>query len=151
MVSKTPKTTKKSSQSKATAKPPLLSGDNPQIPKGDGEAPVQAYIDAIPGWRQEIARRLDALAVSAVPSLHKGMRWNSPFYGIKGRGWIMGFHVFTKYIKVTFFQGASLLPTPPGGTGKDARWIDVHEDDLDEAQMTAWLQKAATLPGWGKI
>jgi hypothetical protein len=136
--------------SAAKAKPVLLSGGNPQIAKGDGDALVQAYIAAMPGWKRDIGRRIDALVVHTVPDVHKGVRWNSPFYGNKGDGWFLGFHTFTKAVKVTFFRGVSLRPAPPGGKGEDARWIDIHEDDLDEAQMAKWIKKAATLPGWGK-
>ena len=128
----------------------LLSGGNPQIAKGYGDAPVQAYIAAMPGWKRAIGRRLDALIARTVPGVQKGVKWNSPLYGIEGQGWFLGFHVFTHYVKVTFFQGTSLRPAPPGGTGKDARWIDIHEDDLDEAQVATWIRQAATLPGWGK-
>jgi hypothetical protein len=111
---------------------------------------VQAYIAAMPGWKREIGRRLDALIVENVPDVRKGVRWNSPVYGIDGQGWFLGFHTFTNYVKVSFFRGASLQPVPPGGKAKDARWIDVHEDDLDEATMAAWVTQAAALPGWGK-
>lgn len=134
-----------------TAKlPKLLSGGNPQIAKADGDAPVQAYIAAMPDWKRDIGRRLDALVTRIVPEVRKAVRWNSPFYGIEGCGWFMAFHVFARFVKVTFFMGASLHPVVPGGTGKDARWIDVHEDDLDEAQMEDWIRQAAALPGWGK-
>lgn len=133
-----------------SAKPALLTGGNPQIAKADGDAPVQAYIAAMPGWKSEIGRRLDALIVRTVPGVRKAVRWNSPFYGIEGQGWFLSFHTFTHYVKVTFFKGTSLRPVPPGGTGKDARWIDLHENDLDEAQMEAWIRQAAALPGWGK-
>jgi hypothetical protein len=126
----------------------LLSGGNPQIAKADGDAPVQAYIAAMPGWKRGVGARLDALVVRTVPNVCKAVKWNSPFYGVEGRGWFLSFHVFTRYVKVTFFRGTSLRPTPPGGTGKDARWIDVHEDDLDEAQLAAWVKQAAALPGW---
>ena len=129
----------------------LLSGGNPQVAKGDGDAPVQAYIAAMPGWKSDLGKRLDALIVRNVPRVRKAVRWNSPFYGIEGQGWFLGFHVFTRYVKVTFFQGTSLRPAPPGGTGKDARWIDIHEDDFDEAQMAKWIRQAAALPGWGKV
>jgi len=135
---------------KKAARPVLLSGGNPQIAKADGEAPVRAYIAAMPGWKRDIGRRLDALVTRAVPGVRKAVKWNSPFYGIEGRGWFLAFHVFTRAVKVTFFHGASLLPVPPGGTGKDARWIDVHEDDLDETRLTRWVRQAAALPGWGK-
>jgi predicted enzyme related to lactoylglutathione lyase len=129
----------------------LLAGGNPQIAKADGDAPVQAYIAAMPGWKHELGKRLDALIVRSVPSVKKTVKWNSPFYGIAGQGWFVSFHVFTRYVKVTFFRGTSLRPLPPGGTArsKDARWIDIHEgDQLDEAQMTKWAKQAAALPGW---
>jgi hypothetical protein len=131
-------------------KPVLLAGGNPQIPKGDGDAPVQAYIEAMPGWKRAVGHRLDDLVVRTVPEVRKAVRWNSPFYGIKDQGWFLAFHVFTRSVKVTFFRGTSLQPAPPGGTSKEARWIDVHEDDLDEAQMATWVEQAAALPGWGK-
>jgi hypothetical protein len=126
----------------------LLSGGNPQIAKADGNAPVQAYIAAMPGWKRDMGERLDALIVSTVPNVRKAVRWNSPFYGIEGQGWFLSFHVFSRYIKVTLFRGTSLRPVPPGGTSKDARWIDIHEDDLDEAQLATWVKQAAALPGW---
>lgn len=129
----------------------LLSGGNPQIAKGDGDAPVQAYIAAMPGWKSDLGKRLDALIVRNVPNVRKAVKWNSPFYGIEGQGWFLSFHVFTRYVKVTFFRGTSLRPVPPGGTerSKDARWIDIHEgDELDEAQMARWVKQAAALPGW---
>jgi hypothetical protein len=126
----------------------LLSGGNPQIAKADGDAPVQAYIAAMPGWKRDLGKRLDALIVRNVPNVRKAVKWNSPFYGIEGQGWFLSFHVFTRYVKVTFFRGTSLRLIPPGGTGKDARWIDVREDDLNEAQMATWVKQAAALPGW---
>jgi hypothetical protein len=126
----------------------LLSGGNPQIAKADGDAPVQAYIAAMPGWKRDMGTRLDALIVSTVPNVRKAVKWNSPFYGIEGQGWFLSFHVFTRYVKVTFFRGTSLRPVPPGGRSKDARWIDIHEDDLDEAQLATWVKQAAALPGW---
>jgi hypothetical protein len=144
--------------SKTTAKPGaakggvvLLSGGNPQIAKADGDPPVQAYIAAMPGWKSGLGRRLDALIVRTVPDVKKAVRWNSPFYGVEGSGWFLSFHVLTRYVKVTFFDGLSLHPIPPGGTekSKEARWIDIYEDDgLDEAQMAAWVKQAAALPGW---
>jgi len=134
----------------AAGKPRLLSGGNPQIAKADGDAPVRAYIAAMPDWKRDVGRRLDALVVRSVPGVRKAVRWNSPMYGLEGRGWFLSFHVFARYVKVTFFRGASLSPAPPGGTGKDARWIDVHEGDLDEKRMAAWIRQAAALPGWGK-
>ena len=143
------KKTNKSKKLESKAKPvKLLSGGNPQIAKSEGDAPVQAYIAAMPDWKREIGRRLDALIVRNVPNVRKAVKWNTPFYGIEGRGWFMGFHVFTRYVKVSFFKGTSLRPIPPGGTGKEARWIDIHEHDLDEAQMTKWVKQAAALPGW---
>jgi hypothetical protein len=131
-------------------KPVLLSGGNPQIAKGDGDAPVQAYIAAMPGWKQDVGRRLDALIVKAVPNVQKAVKWNSPFYGIEGQGWFVTFHVLTRYVKVTFFKGVSLDPMPPGFTAKsgEARWIDLPEGDLDEVQLTKWMKQAAKLPGW---
>ena len=133
----------------ATAKQvKLLSGGNPQIAKADGDAPVQAYIAAMPGWKRAIGKRLDALIVRNVPNVRKAVKWNSPMYGIEGQGLFLAFHTFTRYVKVTFFRGTSLRPVPPGGTAKDARWIDVHEDDLDEGQMATWIKQAAALPGW---
>jgi hypothetical protein len=126
----------------------LLAGGNPQIAKADGDEPVQAYIAAMPGWKRDLGIRLDALIVRSVPAVRKAVKWNSPFYGVAGQGWFVAFHVFNQYIKVSFFFGASLQPAPPGGTGKDARWINIHEDDFDEAQMEAWVKQAAALPGW---
>jgi hypothetical protein len=130
------------------ASPVLLSGGNPRIAKADGDAPVQAYIAAMPGWKRAVGKRLDALIVSNVPNVRKAVKWNSPMYGVEGQGSFLGVHTFTHYVKVIFFRGTSLRPVPPGGTGKDARWIDIHEDDLDEAQMATWVKQAAALPGW---
>ncbi len=135
---------------KAVAQPRLLAGGNPQVEMADGDAPVQAYIAAIPGWKRDVARRLDALVVKHVPGVRKAVKWNSPFYGVEGQGWFFAFHVFTNAVKATFFLGTSLRPVPPGGEGKAGRWIDVHEGDLDEAQMATWLKQAAAIPGWGK-
>ena len=129
----------------------LLSGGNPQIAKADGDAPVQAYIAAMPGWKSDIGKRLDAIIVINVRKVRKAVKWNSPFYGIEGQGWFLSFHVFTRYVKVTFFNGRLLQPMPPGGTpkSKDSRWIDIYEgDELDEAQLASWVKQAATLPGW---
>jgi hypothetical protein len=143
------KATKPSPPKKASArKPVLLSGGNPQIAKADGDAPVQAYIAAMPGWKRGIGRRLDALVEASVPGVRKAVRWNSPLYGVPGAGWFLGFHVFERYVKVTFFRGTALRPVPPGGKQKDARWVDVHEDGLDEAQMADWIRQAAAIPGW---
>jgi hypothetical protein len=130
------------------AKPKLLSGDNPQIAKGTGDAPVQAYIAAIPGWKREIARRLDALIVKAVPGVRKAVKWNTPFYGVEDGVWFVSFHCFTKYVKVTFFRGASLKPMPLGKSKyPDVRYLDVYEGQLDEAQFVAWVKQASKLPG----
>ncbi len=128
----------------------LLSGGNPQIPKGEGDAPVQAYIAAMPGWKRDLGRRLDALIEREVSGVRKAVKWNSPFYGVEGRGWFASFHVFTRYVKLTFFKGTSLDPLPPGGTPKsgETRWIDIHEEEWDEAQLAAWMRQAAAIPGW---
>lgn len=128
----------------------LLSGGNPQIAKADGDAPVQAYIAAMPGWKRDVGKSLDALIVRNVPHVRKAVKWNSPFYGLEGQGWFLSFHVFTRYVKVTFFRGALLRPVPPGASKiKDTRYLDIHEDDqLDEAQLAAWVKQAAALPGW---
>jgi len=135
---------------KAKKKVKLLSGGNPQIAKADGDAPVQAYIAAMPGWKHDVGRRLDALIVRTVPHVRKAVKWNTPFYGIEGQGFFLGFHCMTKYVKVAFFRGASLRPVPPGESKqKDVRYLDIHEDDLvDEAQLATWVKQAAALPGW---
>jgi hypothetical protein len=144
-----PKAGAKANPGARAAKPvKLLSGGNPQIAKADGDASVQAYIAAMPGWKRDIGKRLDALIVRNVPNVRKAVKWNSPFYGIEGQGWFVSFHVFTRYVKVTFFRGTSLRSVPSGGTGKDARWIDIHEDDFDEPQLATWVKQAAALPGW---
>src|SRR5687767_6002215 len=132
------------------AKPTLLAGGNPQIAKADGDAPVQAYIAAMPGWQSDVGRRLDKLIEAAVPGVRKAVKWNSPFYGVEGQGWFLSFHCFTKYVKVAFFQGASLDPVPPGASKqKDVRYLDIREDDqLDEALVTRWIRQASELPGW---
>jgi hypothetical protein len=128
------------------AKPVLLSGGNPQIAKADGDAPVQAYIAAMPGWKSDVGRRLDDLIVRNV---RKAVRWNSPWYGVEGEGWFVSYHVFTRYVKVTFLNGASLRPVPPGsGKDPDSRWLDIYEGELDEEQMATWVRQAAALPGW---
>lgn len=126
----------------------LLSGGNPQIAKGYGDAPVQAYIAAMPGWKRDVGRRLDALIEQAVPRVSKAVKWNSPFYGLEGEGWFLAYHCFEKYIKVTFFRGTSLDPVPPGTSKhKEVRYLDIREDDLDEAQFTDWVKQASRLPG----
>jgi len=128
----------------------LLSGGNPQIAKADGDAPVQAYIAGMPGWKSDVGRWLDALIVRNVPDVRKAVKWNSPLYGIEGQGWFLGLHVFTHYVKVSFFRGTSLRPVPPGTSkDKNTRYLDIREDDaLDEAQVAAWVKQAAALPGW---
>jgi len=144
-----PRKTAPKSPSRKLAKPALLAGGNPQIAKADGDAPVQAYIAAMPDWKSDVGRRLDALIVRTVPGVHKAVKWNSPFYGIEGQGWFLSFHCFTKYVKVAFFRGTSLRPLPPGESkSKDTRYLDLHENDqLDEAQLAAWVKQASLLPG----
>jgi hypothetical protein len=136
--------------SKKSAKVALLAGGNPQIPKGEGDAPVQAYIAAMPGWKRDVGRRLDALIVRTSPSARKAVKWNSPFYGIEGKGWFLSFHCFTKYVKVAFFRGTSLRPLPPGESKhEEVRYIDIHEgDQLDEKRMASWIRQASKLRGW---
>jgi hypothetical protein len=128
----------------------LLSGGNPQIAKADGDAPVRAYIAAMPGWKRDLGERLDALIVRTVPDVRKAVKWNSPLYGVEGRGWFLGIHCFTKYVKVAFFRGASLRPLPPGPSkDTNTRYLDIREgDELDEAQVASWVKQAAALPGW---
>jgi hypothetical protein len=146
---KKPRKTAAKSQSHKAAKPKLLSGGNPQIAKGYGDAPVQAYIAAMPGWKSDLGRRLDTLIERAVPGVRKAVKWNSPFYGVEDHVWFLSFHCFAKYVKVAFFRGASLRPVPPGESKqKDVRYLDIHEDDqFDEAQFAAWVKQASQLPG----
>jgi hypothetical protein len=148
----TPRKAAPKPQSRKVAKPALLAGGNPQIAKADGDAPVQAYIAAMPGWKRDVGRRLDALIVRTVAGVCKAVKWNSPFYGVEGQGWFLGIHCFTKYVKVAFFHGTSLRPVPPGESKeKYTRYLDIHEDDqLDEAQLAAWVKQASQLPGWRK-
>ena len=130
--------------------PRLLAGGNPQIPKGDGDAPVAAYLVAMPGWKGDIGRCLDDLIVRTVPGVRKAVRWNSPFYGLEGEGWFASYHCFTRYVKLTFRNGRALRPVPPGsGKDPDARWVDIPEGGLDEAQLEDWIHQSAALPGWG--
>ncbi len=140
---------KKASAATTPTQPVLLSGGNPQIAKGYGDAPVQAYIAAMPGWKSDLGRRLDGLIVRAVPGVSKAVKWNSPFYGIEGEGWFLSFHCFAKYVKVAFFRGTSLKPVPPGmSKQKEVRYLDIHEnDELDEAQFSDWVKQASQLPG----
>src|SRR5437762_2729767 len=144
-----PRKTASKSRSRKLAKPALLAGGNPQIAKANGDAPVQAYVAAMPGWKREVGRRLDALIVRTVPGVRKAVKWNTPFYGIEGQGWFLGFHCFTKYVKVAFFRGTSLRPVPAGESKqKEVRYLDIHEDDqLDEAQFAGWVKQASQLPG----
>lgn len=136
--------------SKAVAPAPkLLAGGNPQVAKADGDAPVQAYLAAIPGWKRDVAQRLDQLITRTVPGVHKAVRWNSAMYGLRGNGWFASTHVFTHYVKLTFFKGALLDPAPDGGTAKEARWINIPQGEFDEARLVRWVEQAAALPGWG--
>ncbi|MEP7353258.1 MAG: DUF1801 domain-containing protein, partial [Acidobacteriota bacterium] len=139
--------------SSKVVEPNLLTGGNPQIAKGDGDAPVQAYIAAMPGWKSDVGLRLDKLIVRAIPEVRKAVKWNSPLYGVEGQGWFLGVHVFAKYIKVAFFRGTSLRPVPPGESkSNDARYFHIHEnEEIDEAQFTRWVKQASELPGWGKV
>ncbi len=157
MADKTPikstKVARKAAPKRVGAKPTLLAGGNPQIAKADGDAPVQAYIAAMPGWKRDVGRRLDALIVRTVPGVAKAVKWNSPFYGVegggKGNGWFLSFHCFAKYVKVAFFRGASLRPVPPGASKqKEVRYLDIHEgDEWDEALLAEWVEQASRLPG----
>jgi hypothetical protein len=149
MAKATKKTTRKPAPKKPAPKAKLLSGENPQIAKGDGDAPVQAYIKAIPGWKQDVARRVDALVVRALPNVRKAVKWNSPFYGA-GQGWFLSLHCFKNYVKLAFFNGAALKPMPPGESSqKKVRYLDIHESDtLDEKQFTAWVKQASKVEGW---
>jgi hypothetical protein len=134
---------------KKTGEPVLLSGGNPQIAKGEGDAPVQAYIAAMPGWKSEVGRRLDALIARTVPDVHKAVKWNSPLYGIDGQGWFLSLHCFAKYVKVAFFRGALLSPPPPEASRhKDVRYFHIHDgDEIDEGQLADWVKQASLLPG----
>ena len=153
MVGKTSKkpakVAKKAAAKRGAAKPKLLAGGNPQIAKAYGDAPVQAYIAAMPGWKRDVGRRLDALIARTVPNVRKAVKWNSPFYGVEDGVWFLSFHCFTRYVKVAFFRGASLRPVPPGESKtKSTRYLDIHEDDpIDEAQLAAWVKQASRLPG----
>ncbi|QDT72741.1 DUF1801 domain-containing protein [Lacipirellula limnantheis] len=141
---------KKSPQRPAAAKPAkLLSGGNPQIAKAEGDAPVKAYIAAMPGWKQDVGRRLDAIIERTLPGVQKAVKWNSPFYGVEGEGWFLSFHCFAKYVKVAFFRGALLRPVPPGESKQqEVRYLDIREDDeIDEKQFAAWVKQASQLPG----
>ena len=146
MANKSPK---KVTKKPATEPPKLLSGGNPQIALGYGDAPVQAYIAAMPGWKGDVGRRLDALIVRTVPGVIKAVKWNTPFYGVEGQGWFLGFHCIAKYVKVSFFRGTSLQPVPPvESKQKEVRYFHIFEDgEFDEAQFAAWVKQASELPG----
>jgi hypothetical protein len=141
----------KSKRPGKSARPLATSTGNPRIAKADGDAPVQAYLAALPGWKRDVGRRLDALIARTVPGVRKAVKWNSPLYGVEGQGWFLGLHTFTSYLKVAFFRGTSLRPVPPGDSkSKETRYLDLHEgDELDEAQVAKWIRQAAALPGWG--
>lgn len=150
------KSPKKATPKKAAPKQPapdkpvkLLSGGNPQIAKGYGDAPVQAYIAAMPDWKRALGARLDEIITGAIPGVNKAVKWNSPFYGVEEGVWCLSFHCFAKYVKVAFFRGASLRPLPPGESKqKEVRYLDIREDDeLDEKQFAAWVKQASKLPG----
>ena len=145
-----PRKTSPKSPGRKAAKPALLAGGNPQIAKAEGDAPVQAYIAAMPGWKRDVGRRLDALIVRTVPGVRKAVKWNSPFYAVESEGWFLNFDCFTNYVKVAFFRGALLRPVPTGESKhKDVRYLDIHEDDpLDEALLASWIRQASKLPGW---
>ena len=155
VTAKAPKPRKPTSKprSRKPTKPALLAGGNPQIAKADGNTPVQAYIAAMPGWKREVGRRLDAIIARTIPDVRKAVKWNSPLYGIEGQGWFLSIHTFTNYVKVAFFRGRSLRPVPPGESkSKDTRYLDIHEDDqIDESQLAAWVEQASRLPGWGRV
>ena len=149
MAKKTSIKSTRAASKRASFKPALLAGGNPQIAKGYGDAPVESYIAAMPGWKSKIGRRLDDLIVGAVPGVKKAVKWNSPLYGLEGQGWFLGLHCFTNFVKVAFFRGALLHPVPPGASrSKDTRYLDIREGDaLDEAQFAVWVRQAAALPG----
>ena len=145
-----PRRTAPKRRSRKPAKPKLLSGGNPQIRKADGDAAVRAYIEAMPGWKRTVGRRLDAIVVRTVPDVRKAVRWNSPFYGTEDKGWFLSFHCITKYVKVAFFRGTSLRPAPPvASKNEGTRYFHVHEgEEIDEALVTSWVRQASKLPGW---
>ena len=150
MAARRPRKSTQGEERPAGEGPVLLSGGNPQIPKADGDAPVQAYIAAMPGWKSDVGRRLDDLIVRTAPEVRKAVRWNSPFYGVEGQGWFLSYHVFTRYVKVTFLNGASLDPLPPvESKDKDTRYFHIYEDSgMDEELVASWIRQAAALPGW---
>lgn len=140
---------KKAAATRKTAGPvKLLSGGNPQVSKAVGDAPVQAYIAAVPGWKREVCVELDTLIARVIPNVQKAVKWNSPFYGVPEKGWAISYHVFTNCIKLTFFKGTSLNPPPTGGSAQEARWINIGPEGFDEKQLTRWIKQAAKIPGW---
>jgi len=148
MAAKSARKSKVASKVNRGKKVALLSGGNPQVPKGDGDAPVRAWLAAVPGWKKAVARRVDALVVRTVPDVQKAVKWNSPFYGVTDQGWFLSYHCFDKYLKVTFFQGRSLTPMPPGESKhKTVRYLDIREGELDEGQLADWVRQASQLPG----
>jgi len=148
MAAKSARKSKVASKVSRGKKVALLSGGNPQVPKGDGDAPVRAWLAAVPGWKKAVARRVDALVVRTVPDVQKAVKWNSPFYGVTDQGWFLSYHCFDKYLKVTFFQGRSLTPMPPGASKhKTVRYLDIREGELDEGQLADWVRQASQLPG----
>jgi hypothetical protein len=145
---KSEKVATKAAPKQAATEPVLLSGGNPQIAKGYGDSPVQAYIAAMPGWKSDLGRRLDEIIVRTVPGVRKAVKWNSPFYGVEDQAWFLSFHCFTRYVKVTFFRGTSLRPVPPGASKHpEVRYLDIHEGQLDETQFADWVKQASELPG----
>src|SRR3954467_13106003 len=148
-AAKSTKVAKKASAKRA-GKPILLAGGNPQIAKGDGDAPVQAYIAAMPGWKRGIGERVDALVMRTVPDARKAVKWNSPFYGLEGNGWFLSLHCYTKFVRLAFLRGAHLAPPPPGiSKMPEVRYLDIHEKDaIDEPRLADWFTQAACLPGW---
>jgi hypothetical protein len=147
---KSKKVAKKAAVKLGVAKPTLLAGGNPRIAKAEGDAAVQAYIAAMPGWKSDVGRRIDALVARTIPGVRKAVKWNSPLYGVEGYGWFLGIHCFAKYVKVAFFRGTSLRPVPPGNSkSNDTRYVDIREgDQIDEARMADWVKQAAKLPGF---
>jgi hypothetical protein len=144
------KVARRASARRVAAKPTLLAGGNPRIAKADGDAPVQAYIAAMPGWKSEVGRRLDRLITRTVPGVQKAVKWNSPLYGVAGQGWFLSLHTFTNYVKVAFFRGTSLHPLPPGASKQpEVRYLDLHEDEeIDEPLLASWIEQASELHGW---
>jgi hypothetical protein len=148
MPQKTPRSAESTEQTTPDKEPKLLSGGNPQIPKGYGDGPVQAYIAAMPGWKRDVGRRLDAIIEETVPGVRKAVKWNSPFYGMEDDVWFLSFHVYARYVKVTFFRGSSLNPAPPGKSKYEAiRHYDIHENQLDDVRFADWVRQASNLPG----